>query len=71
MGEHWLIKSVRGVNLVTLIVLLLGGANLYFDLDKEIALIKRDLASIEKAVASIELQIRRSNFAAYPHGGNP
>lgn len=59
MNDHWLVRGMGGVNIVTLILLILGGAKLYFDLDKEIALIKRDLASIERTLTSIRSDLRR------------
>ena len=33
-NNHWIMRGLEGVNVITLIVLLLGGAKLYFDLGK-------------------------------------
>lgn len=48
MNDHWLVRGMGGVNIVTLIAIILGGAKLYFELDKDIALIKQNQASIER-----------------------
>ena len=69
MNEHWLVRGMGGVNIVTLILLILGGAKLYFDLDKEIALIKRDLASIESTLTSTRTELRRQpSYSWAPDG---
>ncbi len=68
-ADHWLVRGLGGVNIVTLILLILGGAKLYFDLDKEIALIKRDLASIERTLATIRTELRRQpSYSWVPDG---
>ena len=53
ISDHWLVRGMGGVNIITLIAGILGGASLYFQLDKEIALIKRDLAAIERRLDSL------------------
>ena len=47
-GQHWTLKALEGVNVVTLIAIIVGGASLYFGVDKEIALIKQNQESIER-----------------------
>ncbi len=71
MNDHWLVRGMGGVNIVTLILIILGGAKLYFDLDKEIALIKRDIASIEKTLTSIRNELSRKNYYSFAPDGRP
>jgi len=65
--DNWLVRSLGGVNILTLIAMILAGAKLYFDLDKEIAVIKHDLVSIERrlddfsrTLTSIRDELRRT-----------
>ncbi|MGI9435359.1 MAG: hypothetical protein ACR2Q4_11115 [Geminicoccaceae bacterium] len=61
-ADHWLVRGMGGVNIITLLVLILGGAKLYFELDKDIALMKRDIADIKADVR----QFRRTSYAWPP-----
>ncbi len=64
-ADHWLVRGMGGVNILTLAALLLGGASLYWQLDKDIALMKRDIADIEKQLTRIELQLTGAKAAPY------
>lgn len=66
LNEHWLALGLRGVNVVTVILAVLAGAALYFQLDKDLALLKRDTKQIERelgdvkaTLASIQDELRR------------
>ncbi len=64
-SEHWLVRGLEGVNVLTLIILLLAGAKFYFDLDKDMALMKRDMAEIQRTLSSIQDYLRRSDMPLY------
>lgn len=55
------------MNVITLILLLLAGAKFYFDLDKDIALMKRDMADIQQKLSSIQDHLRRSDMPLYSY----
>ena len=57
--NHWLVNSIRGVNLLTLIGVALGLAAAYFDLDKAIAVLQRDMASVERTAEKNQKAIER------------
>lgn len=64
---HWLLRGLEGVNVITLILLLLAGAKFYFDLDKDIALMKRDMADIQQKLSSNQDHLRRSDMPLYSY----
>lgn len=64
-GEHWLVKGLGGVNIITLIVILLAGAKLYFELDKDMAIVKLKMDRMEQTLSSIQDHLRRSDTPLY------
>ena len=70
MTTHWLL---RGLDMRTVVIVTAAGTALYFGLvrsddamQRDIADIKDDVAEVKKTLVSIELQLRRSDVAAYP-----
>lgn len=64
-GDNWIVGGLRGVNILTLILLILGGASLYWQLDKDIALMKRDIQDIEKQLMRIERLVANGSQPPY------
>lgn len=64
-ADHWLVRGMGGVNIITLLVLILGVAKLYFELDKDITLMKRDIADIQRTLTSIQSELRQARVSAY------
>jgi len=64
-GDHWIVKGLNGVNILTLLALVLGGASLYYQLDKDIALMKRDIQAIEQRLTTIQRQLTSSSSMPY------
>ena len=63
--ENWFINGIRGVNLLTFVALILGGAKLYFEVTTEIALLHRDIAEVQSDLDRIQ---RRLRIGAYDPG---
>ncbi|MGI9436052.1 MAG: hypothetical protein ACR2Q4_14695 [Geminicoccaceae bacterium] len=63
VADHWLLRGLGGVNIFTLIAIILGGAKLYFDLDKQTATIQQSIQhlerDLEREIGNVERDVDR------------